>query len=491
MKRNKILAFFSTIACLLCTLCLVACGGDNANSGNDADNGSGENGNEHIGHNYATTVIPPTCVEQGYTLHKCVCGDEYKDNYIDATGIHSFVTYIYNNDATCVDYGTETATCENCTETDTRVKGDTVVGEHNYVDYVCDICATIDPNAPVTDDLYYYETTVGEITGYGVSAGGIDDEIYVKIPATHNDKPVLRVSNFGECKTIKSVEIPYGVTHISGYAFEKCSNLKKVTIPNSVTNIGECAFTYCSALLSLDIPDSVTSIGYRLFRGCSSVERITVASGNSNYYSVNNCLIETATKTLVVGCKNSVIPADEGLEKIALWAFSGCSNLTEVFIPKSVTVIDSDVFADCNALDTVTFGGDIYDWCNITFGSSYSNPVFMAHKLYIDDELFTDIIIPDTITEIKSYAFQGFSQLTQIQIPNSITSIGVYSFQGCSNLERIEIPASVTSIGYRAFQGCVSATIYCEAAGRMPDWDDSWNDSNRPVIWDYKNNDNS
>ena len=49
-------------------------------------------------HSYKTSVIEPTCLEQGYTLYTCSCGDTYKDDYTDKT------EHNYQN-GTCVDCG--------------------------------------------------------------------------------------------------------------------------------------------------------------------------------------------------------------------------------------------------------------------------------------------------------------------------------------------------------------------------------------------------
>lgn len=95
----------------------------------------------------------------------------------------------------------------------------------------------------------------------------------------------------------------------------------------------------------------------------------------------------------------------------------------------------------------------------------------------------TSITIPDSVTRIFVSAFSGCSSLTSITIPDSIISIGNNVFYGCTSLTSVVIPDSVTSIGTGAFYGCSSLTIYCEADSQPNEWFPGWNTSNRPVIW--------
>ena len=69
-----------------------------------------------------------------------------------------------------------------------------------------------------------------------------------------------------------------------------------------------------------------------------------------------------------------------------------------------------------------------------------------------------DVTIPDSVTSIDDWAFQGCTNLTSVTIPDSVTSIGGCAFLGCTGLTSIIIPDSVTSIDSCAFQGCTSLT---------------------------------
>ena len=84
-------------------------------------------------------------------------------------------------------------------------------------------------------------------------------------------------------------------------------------------------------------------------------------SGNLKYDSRNNCnaIIETATNTLIVGCKTTVIP--ESVTEIHDFAFNGCRDLTSVEIPDSVSKIGGWAFNGCRDLTSVEIP-DSVEW---------------------------------------------------------------------------------------------------------------------------------
>ena len=238
---------------------------------------------------------------------------------------------------------------------------------------------------------------------------------------------------FFGCLGLTSVEIPNSVTSIGSQAFEGCTGMTSVTIGNSVTSIGYFAFQDCSGLTSVEIPNSVTSIGDFTFRGCTGLTSMMVASGNTYYDSRDNCnaIIETATNTLVEGCKNSVIP--NTVTSIEGGAFYYCTGLTSVEIPNSVTSIGGQAFEGCTGLTSMTIG--------------------------------------NSVTSIGYAAFQECAGLTLVEIPNAVTSIGPQAFIGCSGLTSVTIPSSVTYVGYYAFSGCDNMTSAMVLAETPPEWD--------------------
>ncbi len=217
-----------------------------------------------------------------------------------------------------------------------------------------------------------------------------------------------------------SFAIPNYVTSIGSLAFDGCSGLDSVTIPNSVTSIGDRAFDDCSGLKSITIPNSVTSIGYATFYGCSGLVSVTIPNSVTN---IGNMAFYHCS-----GLKSVTIP--NSVTIIGTEAFDNCINLTSVTIPNSVTIFGSYAFRNCISLTKVEYKGSLANWLNILFGDYFANPLCYAQHLYINNEEVTSVVIPDTITEIKPYAFSGCSGLTSITIPNSVTSIGNDAFYG-------------------------------------------------------------
>ena len=159
---------------------------------------------------------------------------------------------------------------------------------------------------------------------------------------TLDDEGTLTISGTGDMYNYYWPEDEYGYAYGYYYCpwtYDEMSNgmgedwyISTVVIANGVTSIGSFAFSYCAGL-----------------------ESITVASGNTVYHSAGNCLIETASKTLIAGCKNSIIPTDGSVTSIGVQAFYGCTGLTSITIPSSVTSIGDSAFRNCTGLKNVTF----------------------------------------------------------------------------------------------------------------------------------------
>ena len=106
-------------------------------------------------------------------------------------------------------------------------------------------------------------------------------------------------------------------------------------------------------------------------------------------------------------------------------AFSECNNLSSITIPSSVTDIGNEAFAFCNNLNAVNIS-DINAWCNISFADKYSNPLYLAHHIFINGDEIKNIDFPSSVLNVKNNIFAGGSGLNSINLHDNITSIGNY-----------------------------------------------------------------
>jgi hypothetical protein len=132
------------------------------------------------------------------------------------------------------------------------------------------------------------------------------------------------------------------------------------TIPSSVTRIEEYAFYGCKSLTSINIPSSVTSISGNAFNGCESLTSIDVDVNNKKFSSENGVLFNKG-KTELISCpegKTGAYTIPNSVTTIGSFSyycgFYGCSGLTSVTIPKSVTTIENGAFARCSSLTKIT-----------------------------------------------------------------------------------------------------------------------------------------
>ena len=215
------------------------------------------------------------------------------------------------------------------------------------------------PSSVVKCDGAFLNVSVNELT---VRKGN------VKYHSSNNCLVETATKTLIAANDISAIPTDGSVTRIGDYVFA-VTELRDVTIPNGITSIGQGAFESCPYLRSVHIPASVVKIHEGAFGWCGSLEKITVAKDNNHYYVDGNCLIDRATKTVIRGCADSVIPADGSVTRIGDSAFDH-TELKTINLPKSITSIGKAAFCNCEKLNgvkvpnsVVSIGEEAFYWC--------------------------------------------------------------------------------------------------------------------------------
>ncbi len=241
---------------------------------------------------------------------------------------------------------------------------------------------------------------------------------------------------------------------------DEAASITAVHINSGVTEIGWGAFAGCTALTEITIPSSVTKIRGDAFKGCTALKKISIpdsvveigedafagcTSLSYNTYSNAKYLGNTSNPYVVLIAANNTNISSCDLHKntkvIGSYAFSRCTALTDIIIPDSVTQIGRGAFIGCSLLTKVTIGDGVTK---------------IDSNAFNDCSSLAEVTIGDSVTEIGSYAFSECTSLKEVVLPDSVSSILLYAFIDCTALKNISVGNGITTIAGGAFSGCTS-----------------------------------
>ena len=391
-----------------------------------------------------------------------------------------------------------------------------VSGDYSYTltDGKAEIVKFLNPSASeitVPSQLDGYEVvSVGEFAFSPVTEVGDDYSQYIESASVNAGK----------------ITLPDGIKSIGRYAFACNENLEEIKLPGALENLGYCAFYNCASLssvllpaslkvvedytfsncnlesltlsegtkalcseafgLSPDakpvIPDSIEYMGKNVFGGYSA-ESITLPrnlkvldGAFENAVSIRsvefNDEIKSINKNTFSGCENlSEIYLPDSLDTLGSEAFYGCKNLKEIRLSSNLDTIGEAAFAECTSLDLVIWNPerkiilkDAFKNCPLrSFDFSNSNGVgagaFKESK--IEKVKIGESAQPEVKQSIGTMSFMSCEKLETAVIGGNISEIGSLAFADCENLEKVVIADSVEKIAADAFDDSQNVTIYC------------------------------
>lgn len=294
----------------------------------------------------------------------------------------------------------------------------------------------------------------------------------------------LPESAFRDCKSLRSIVLPYRLREIGKSVFSGCSNLEVVAMPDDLDRIGRNAFYDCSSLSSIFIPDYVTEIPDEAFRGCSDLRKVSLPDG----------LISIGAHAFrATGLTAIQLPAS--VRTVGENAFANAQIHTAV-IPATVDHCAADAFVswhlmeyqveegnrEYSSVDGVLYSADRHRLIAYPAGrtggfvvpsfvtdinpgvfrslTNITSIEFECHLTDIYDSMFEDcagltrVVIPEGVQSIGKEAFRGCKALNTVQLPSSLRRIGVMAFRACKGMAYIELPDGLEVIGEQAFDYC-------------------------------------
>ena len=200
-------------------------------------------------------------------------------------------------------------------------------------------------------------------------------------------------------KSLTMYTVREGTRVICDKAFYYCTSLKTLNLPAGLTSIGDSAFWLCRSLETLNLPVGLTSIGANPFSGCDELK----LSNHSSHFKIQNNLLLSSDGSQLISYmgKGSSVTIPDCVRSIGDSAFSWCTSLETLNLPAGLTSIGDSAFLKCNFLKTLN--------------------------------------LPAGLKSIGNRAFSRCNSLKTLNLPDGVKSIGNSAFYGCTSLAALYI----------------------------------------------------
>ena len=247
----------------------------------------------------------------------------------------------------------------------------------------------------------------------------------------------LKYSCFKNCKGITEYTLSPGTTVTATYSISDSpfygSGLTKVDVLEGNTTVPNYMFCDCDNLSEVNLPTTLTTMGQSCFANVPSLKEITIKSE----------LTITGSSTALSPFKNTGlerITFVDGITKVPQKLFrEGCSNVTEINLPSSITKIDTDAFYGCSSLATINLPEsiEVIEY-NAFYGATSLTELNINSSWYkhgsnlispFNGSAIKDVYVQGGITELNRMELAGSSDGITLHLPTSVTSIDSYAFE--------------------------------------------------------------
>ena len=231
-------------------------------------------------------------------------------------------------------------------------------------------------------------------------------------------------------RLLDTIVLPPSVSSLGQNAFMYCTSLKSINLPATQKILPVGIFEGCTSLESIELPATLTTISTDAFYGCSKLANVTLHEG-----------LTTINQRAFVNCKLASITIPSTVTSIGSSAFQGNPTTSVTWLPKTCSIGTGDNAPFYSTSSQIT---------SFIFGDSVKSiPGYLCYKM----NKLQNIILPENLTTIGQYAFNGSSLLKDVTIPASVSSIGNYAFAFCTSIKHFEFPAGIKTLATSVLEG--------------------------------------
>ena len=209
---------------------------------------------------------------------------------------------------------------------------------------------------------------------------------------------------------------------------------------------------------------TVAGIRYYAFYGCTELTSVTIPNSVTSIGSsaFNSCTGLTSVSYNATNCTSA------GSDDYPV--FGSCYNITSFTMGNSVQTIPAYLCYGCTGLTSITIpntvnsiGEGAFSGCtgltSVIYNATYcSSAGNRSYPVFSSCPNITSVTIGNNVQTIPNYLFYGCTGLTSVSLGNGVATIGDGAFSGCNSLTSVNIPNATTTIGSSAFYGCTSLT---------------------------------